>query len=118
MCGAITMKMMRSTSTTSTRGVTLIADVILAGSPIRMDRLRHLEEDVDDLVRRLVHLDVEALEKTGEVVERDDGRDRDEDAERGRDERFRDTARDRRHAAGARGRDAAEGVDDPDDRAE
>ena len=38
-CGAITMKMISSTSTTSTSGVTLMAACILAGSPSRMGHL-------------------------------------------------------------------------------
>src|SRR5947209_18820207 len=37
-CGAITMKMMSSTSTTSTSGVMLMAACILAGSPSRIGR--------------------------------------------------------------------------------
>src|SRR5262245_7731027 len=121
-CGAMTMKMMSSTSTTSTSGVTLIADWIRCALTGRMDRprdrLRSLEQDVHDLGRGLVHLDLEAIELTRELVERYDSRDRDEDAERRRDQRVRDAAGDRGHAAGARGRDALESVDDPDHRAE
>src|SRR5213592_82448 len=43
-CGAITMKMISSTSTTSTSGVMLMAACILAGSPSRMGfRLHRLD---------------------------------------------------------------------------
>src|SRR5438034_2651474 len=76
-CGAITMKMISSTSTTSTSGVTLMTACSLAGSPSRMGRprhfdqrhlalprhdLRHLEQAVHELGRSPVHLDVEILE--------------------------------------------------------
>src|SRR5262245_43286007 len=114
MWGAITMKMMRSTSTTSTSGVTLIADCILAGSPSRMGCPRRPEQDVHDLVRRLIDLHLEPLEDPCEVVEGDDRRDCHEDPKGGRDERLGDAAGDRRHSAGPRGGDAAECVDDPD----
>src|SRR5438309_3292748 len=79
-CGAITMKMISSTSTTSTSGVMLMAACILAGSPSRIGRsplldrhldvlhldhrhlgLRYFEQVVQDLGRSTVHLDVESL---------------------------------------------------------
>src|SRR2546425_10419248 len=100
-CGAITMKMISSTSTTSTSGVTLMFDCILAGSPSCMGRpqhlvlrrsdlrpadLRDLEQEVHQLRRSAVHLDLETLHLPREVVEGDHRRDRDEDAERGRDQ--------------------------------
>src|SRR5262245_59248146 len=134
-CGAITMKMISSTSTTSTNGGMLVAACILAGSAVRIRLLvhghdrhlglrrlpglphhdyRNLEQAVHELGRGPVHLDLELLELAREVVVRDDGRDRDEDAQRGRDQSFGDTSRDRGHAAGPRGRDASEGADDPD----
>src|SRR5712692_519408 len=71
-CGAITMKMISSTSTTSTSGVMLMTACILAGSPSRIGflrhldhrhlDLRHLEQAVHELGRSPVHLDVEILE--------------------------------------------------------
>src|SRR5262249_7494062 len=80
-CGAITMKMISSTSTTSTSGVMLIAACILAGSPSRirgpsvLDRsldvfafdfrhldLRYFEQAVHQLGRSPVHLNVERLD--------------------------------------------------------
>src|SRR5881628_161587 len=93
-CGAITMNMIRSTSTTSTSGVMLMAACILVGSPSRIGRpsllnprldlrhldfrhlgLRYFEQGVHELGGRPVHLDVESLELAREVVECDDGRD-------------------------------------------
>src|SRR3989454_1086540 len=136
-CGAITMNMIRSTSTTSTSGVMLMAACILAGSPSRIGRpslldrylglrhldlrhldLRYFEQAVHELGRSPVHLNVESLYLAREVVEGDDGRDRDEDAQRRRDQRLSDAPRDHRHPAGPRGRDASESVDDPDHGAE
>src|SRR5215468_7509320 len=87
-CGAITMNMIRSTSTTSTSGVMLMEACSLALSPSRICRtpflhlnrdfrrsdLRHLglrnfEQAIHQLGRRPVHLDVERLYLSGEVVE-------------------------------------------------
>src|SRR6478736_335839 len=98
-CGAITMKMISSTSTTSTSGVMLMAACILAGSPSRIGRsslidhrrlnfrlidlkclqLRNFEQAVHELGRSPVHLDMESLDLAREGVEGDDCRDRDED---------------------------------------
>src|SRR5256885_16700906 len=71
-CGAITMKMISSTSTTSTSGVMLMAACILVGSPSRMRHLRlfhlrhvegrHFEQAVYKLGRGPVHLNVEILD--------------------------------------------------------
>src|SRR5262245_48945522 len=99
------MKMISSTSTTSTSGVMLIVACIFAGSPSRLagspscmgrhldlwhlhlrpgildlweDDIRYLEQAVHELRRRPVHLDVEVLEPHRELVERDNGRNRDE----------------------------------------
>ena len=83
------------------------------------DRLRRLlDEVVDQLRRRVVHFDVEVLDAAGQVVVEPDRRDRDDEPERGFDERFRDTGRDRAETARAGGRDALERGDDADDRAE
>src|SRR5581483_1729985 len=81
-CGAITMKMISSTSTTSTSGVILMAACILAGSPSRIGRrpsffdhrrglgvrhidvhgleFRYFEQAVNELSRSPVHLDMES----------------------------------------------------------
>src|SRR6516162_9895216 len=97
--GAITMKMISSTSTTSTSGVMLMAACILDGSPSRIGMsslgeryfeflfrfdvhrfgLGYVEQAVHELGRSPVHLDVETLDLSGEGVERNDGRDSDED---------------------------------------
>src|SRR5690242_13447033 len=100
------MKMISSTSTTSTSGVTLMDACILAPSPsririlLRVHRhlgdpidLRRLEESVHELGCSPIHLDVEIFNPAREVVERSDGRDRDEDAQRRRDQRLGDAAR-------------------------
>src|SRR5262245_64994826 len=127
------MNMINSTSTTSTSGVMLMAACKLADSPSRIGRpslldghldvrhiglrnleLRYFEQAVHELGRSPVHLDVESLYLACEAVEGDDGRDRDEDAQSRRDQRLSDSARDHRHPAGPRGRDAAERIDDSD----
>src|SRR6266480_1115157 len=94
-CGAITMKMIRSTSTTSTSGVMLMAACIRAGSPSRIGRTFLLDR------RRL-----------------DVSRNCDEDTHRRRDQGLSDAARNHRHSAGPCGRDAPESVDDSDHSAE
>src|SRR6476659_1688234 len=73
--GVTTMKMIRSTSTTSTRGVTLMSDLTLPllssiGRPVL------LQEEVDELGGRVGHLDLEPLQTVGEIVERHDRGDR------------------------------------------
>src|SRR4051794_12296065 len=109
--GAITMKMISSTSTTSTSGVMLMAACILDGSPSRISRsplldryfnffhlhyrhldLRYFEQAVHELGRSPVHFNVERLNLSREVIERDDRRDCDEDAEGRRDQGLSDTA--------------------------
>src|SRR3989442_13214655 len=100
-CGAITMKMISSTSTTSTSGVMLMAACILLGSPSRIGRpflfdhprldfshfdvkvleLRYSEQTVHELGRSPIHPDMESLNLAREVVEGDDGRNCDEDTQ-------------------------------------
>src|SRR5687768_2884044 len=159
--GAMSMTMMRSTSMTSTSGVTLMSaltpplapptsiDMAIpsvgagvlgvlgcwgAGSTeIRylstsaprdlrtscVSSLRRLlDEVVHELRRRVVHLDVEVLEPAREVVVEPHGRNRDDQAQRGFNQRFRNTGRDGGQARGSRGADPGERVDDADDRAE
>src|SRR5207245_100847 len=136
--GAMTMKMISSTSTTSTSGVMLMVACILLGSPSRIDRpflfdprrldfshfdvklleLRCFEQTVHELGRSPIHLDMESLNLARKVVEGDDGRNCDEDTQGRRDQGLSDAARNHRHSAGPRGRDASESVDDSDHGAE
>src|SRR5215467_2485696 len=121
-CGAITMKMISSTSTTSTSGVMLMAACNWVVSPSRMrclrlfharhPELRYFEQTVHELGRHPVHLYVESLNLARESVECDDGRDRDENTQGGRHEGLSHTARNYAHSSGPRGRDASESVDD------
>src|SRR5689334_12339631 len=130
--GATSIMMMRSTSMTSTSGVTLmsllipplapprsIAMATSPGSELQTSALRRLlDEVVDELGRRVVHLDVEVLDARGQVVVDPDRRNRDDQTERGLDERFRDADRDGADAGRSARADALERVDDADDRAE
>src|SRR4051812_42385171 len=77
-----------------------------------------LDEVVDELRRRVVHLDVEVFEARGQEVVEPDRRDGDEQTERGLDERFRDTGRYGADTTRAGRRNTGERVDDADDRAE
>src|SRR6266436_1071924 len=137
-CGAITMKMISSTSTTSTSGVMLMVACILPGSPSRIGRpflfdrrrldvemadvkaleLWYFEQAVHELGRSPIHLDLESLHLAREVVEGDDGRNCDEDTQGRRDQGLSDAARNHRHSAGPCGRDAPESVNDSDHGAE
>src|ERR1700745_2868781 len=137
-CGAITMKMISSTSTTSTSGVMLMAACIRAGSPRRIGRtflldrrrldfspfqvkpleLWYFEQAVHELGRSPIHFDMESLKFAREVVKGHDGWNCDEDAQGRRNQGLSDAARNHRHSAGPRGRDAPESVDDSDHGAE
>src|SRR5678815_676509 len=114
------MKMISNTSTTSTSGVTLMAACILELSPSRIRvllrvcgrlgdavDLRRFEEAIHELSGSPIHLNVKILNPAREVVERSDGRDGDDDAQR-----FSDAARNYRHTAGPSGCDVAKSVDD------
>src|SRR4029077_12575763 len=138
-CGAITMKMISSTSTTSTSGVMLMAACIRAGSPSRMGRafsfdlrrldfihfvefkpleLWYFEQAVHELGRSPIHFDMESLKLAREVVKGHDARSGDEDTQGRRAQSLSDAARNHRHSAGSRGRDAPESVNDSDHGAE
>src|SRR6478672_10628869 len=122
--GAMSIMMMSSTSMPSTSGVTLISDLTPPLAPPRSIPIaklsyckwpgtmargsvhrsadgqttqlrRLLDEVVDELRRRVVHLDVEVLDTAGEVVVEPHRRDRHDETERGFDERLGDTGRDR-----------------------
>src|SRR5215510_2637109 len=117
--GVTTMKMISSTRTTSTSGVTLISDFTASAlMTLCMRRLVLLQEEVHELRGGVGHLDLEALEPGREVVERHDRGDRDEEPERGRDQRLGDSGGDRADAAGAGGRHARERLHDAHDRSE
>src|SRR3989338_7947964 len=98
--GATIIMMMSSTSITSTSGVTLMSDfgpsplppacIAIVENPLGGGLL---DEVVDQLGRGVVHLHVEVLEAVRQVVVEPHGRDRDEQPERGLDERFRDADR-------------------------
>src|SRR6185295_3900347 len=123
--GVTTMKMINSTRQTSTNGVTLMSPRTPT-SAIGCCRLANLcissplslHEEVDQLRGGVRHLDLQALDAAGEVVEHPGGRNRDEQAERGGDQRFGDTRGNRADAARAGGGHALERVDDADDGAE
>src|SRR6266496_3040936 len=132
--GVTIMKMMSSTSITSMRGVTLMSALTAARALVadratglrRLLRLEFLREDrpaelrpdaldqvIDQLLRRVGHLDGEEVDLGREVVVQPHGRNRHEEAERGRDQRLGDTGGHRRQgAAAARGRHAGERVHD------
>ena len=100
--GAATMKMMSSTSITSTSGMTLISDSDVEtrrprrrpvfASGVRLMHPSALGEvpfrDVQELEREVVHLRRVDLHLRGEVVVEVDGRNRGEQAERRGDQRF------------------------------
>src|SRR3954465_9132033 len=128
--GATSIMMMSSTSMTSTSGVTLISDLTPPLAPPRsiamvvspypaVDRLRGLlDEIIHELRRGVVHLHVEVLDASAQVVVEPHRRNRDDQTKRRFDERFGNTDRDRADAGRAAGADALERVDDADDRAE
>ena len=77
-----------------------------------------LDEVVDQFARGVVHLHVESFDASGEIVERHNGGDGDEQAERRGDQSFRDTAGDCADARGLLRGDLLEGVQNADDGAE
>src|ERR1700739_4600944 len=118
------MKMISSTSTTSTSGVTVMDAFILELSPSRIRvllrvcgrlsdaiDLRRFEETIHELSGSSIHLNVEVFNPARKVVERGDSRDCDEDAQRRGDQSFGDAARNYRHTAGPSGRDVPKSVD-------
>src|SRR6184192_3488507 len=110
--GVTIMKMISSTSITSISGVTLMSALTAARALVadratglrRLLRLEFLREDraaelrpdaldqiVDQLLRGVRHLDGEEVDLGREVVVEPDRRNGDDETERGRDQRFRDT---------------------------
>src|SRR5512133_2289050 len=126
MRGAVTMKLMRRTSITSTSGVTLISlsvwrpppplDMATALTPGRSEEVA--PDDVEEVVREVGHLAVEDPDLGGEVVVGDDGGDRREEADGRRDERLADGARDGGEVGVPHPVDVVERVHDPPDGAE
>src|ERR1700742_3522639 len=104
--GVTTMKMIRSTKQTSTRGVTLMS---LRTSLTRLSfwclcnilAPLPLHEEVDQLRGGVRHLDLKPLQLVREVVEHPGRRNGDAETEGGGDERLGDTGRDGADAAGA-----------------
>src|SRR5206468_4742397 len=80
--------------------------------------LRYYQQSCYELKPSPIHIDMESHKLPREVVEGYDGRNCDEDTEGRRDQRLCDAARNHRHSAGPRGRDAPESVDDSDHGAE
>ncbi len=74
-----------------------------------------LDKVVNQFARAVIHLDVKRLNLTGEVVERHNGRDRDEQTEGGRYEGLRDTAGDCANTRGLLGCDLLERVQNTND---
>src|SRR5437764_13753408 len=134
------MKMISSTSITSMRGVTLMSALTAARALVadratglrRLLRLEFLGEDrptelrpdaldqvIDQLFRRVRHLDGEEVDLGGEVVVEPHRRNGDDESEGGGDQRLGDTSLYRRErAAAARGRHADERVHDAHHRAQ
>src|SRR5512143_202253 len=119
--GAVTMKMMRRTSMTSTSGVTLISAMTLR-SPARpeeliiamMSPLVDLAlEEVDEFGGEAVDPGVDRPDAGQEVVVGDDGRDGRGQPRRGRNEGFGDAGGHGGQRRVPRRRDAGEGVHDP-----
>src|SRR5271165_1828642 len=140
--GVMTMKMISSTSITSTMGVTLMleftfepssrfANAILqpprcVGSRQCTDALFRLPADgsatlqevVNQLARAVVHFHVEGFHLAGEVVEHHNGRDGDKQSDSCGHQRFRNTAGDGAQTGCLLGRDFLEGVQNADHRAQ
>src|SRR5436309_11297588 len=130
--GAVSMKMSKSTRTTSTSGMTLISARALRVRPAPsppasvliaiLERLRRADQPALDQVRQLerevVHLRGPVADLADEVVVADDGGDGREQTGRGRHQRLRDARRHHGQAGGALSPDGLEGRDDADHRAE
>src|SRR5665648_1053295 len=119
--GAVTMKMMRRTSITSTSGVTLISAMTLR-SPARPEELIIAMasslvdlalEEVDEFGGEAVDPGVDRPDTGQEVVVGDDGRDGRAQPRRGGDEGLGDAGGHGGQRGVSRGGDAREGVHDP-----
>ncbi len=77
-----------------------------------------LDEVVDQFARGVIHLHVESFDTSGEIVERHNGGDGHQQAERRGDQGFGNTAGNRADARSLLRGDLLEGVQNADDRAE
>src|SRR5271165_2349289 len=141
--GVMTMKMISSTSITSTIGVTLMLEFTLdpssrfasaigstspfhrnsavygyAGLRLPADSSATLQEVVNQLARAVVHFHVECFHLAGEVVEHHDGRNRHEQSDGGGHQRFRNTACDRAQTGGLLRRNLLERIQNADHRSQ
>src|SRR6185369_8888145 len=125
--GATTMKMMSSTRTTSTSGVTFMSGRMaptraVLRNPLtphlRAVRFRPSLDRVGELSRRSRERALVACDRVREVIEAENGGNGDREPERRLDERLADARRDRREAARAARCDPLPGRDDADDGAE
>src|SRR3989454_11290538 len=96
--GVTTMKMTRSTRQMSTKGVTLMSELRPPPPPTFIDMLLAtrplpLQEEIDQLRRRVGHLDPEELDLALEIIEHPHRGDGHGQPHRGGDERFGDTGR-------------------------
>ena len=99
---AVSMKMMSSTSTTSTNGVTLISAMRVAAAPAATGFRRHWWRrpsllsaeaalgQVEELEREIVHARAQFADQVAEIVIEDGRRDGGEQADRGGDQRLGD----------------------------
>src|ERR1700752_4586593 len=108
MRGATTMKMMSSTSTTSTSGVTLMSGLTASsGTLLRHSltarsmafALRPVLDAIEKLAGGAVQCALVARDLSGEIVVGEHRRDGDAQPEGGLDERLADAGRDRRETA-------------------
>src|SRR5215831_20118639 len=141
--GVMTMKMISSTSITSTMGVTLMleftfepssrtaipisnylhrtskfGDCDLTELRLPANRSATLQEVVNQLAGAVVHFHVEGFHLAGEVVEHHDGGNRDEQSDGRGHQRFRNTAGDGAQTGGLLRRDFLEGVQNADHRSQ
>src|SRR5215475_13921929 len=115
--GAVIMKMIRSTSMTSTNGVTLIsafsssplpAFIAMAGRPGQRRSAQEVPlDDVEVVLLEGVHLGAQHPDPAREVVVRHHGRDRGDQADRGREQRLGDVRADGGERGGGGPRRAA-----------
>src|SRR5512138_888334 len=116
--GAVTMKMMRRTSMTSTSGVTLMSARWSKGSPLclwnAMERLGEIPlRQVDELEREVLHSGALLADLSHEVVVEDERRNRSGETGGRVDEGLRDSGCDRRDRRRAGRADRAERLHDP-----
>src|SRR5580658_9697783 len=120
------MKMISSTRTTSTNGVTLISaigarprDRLPPDSEAGVNAIALASEtppdQVHELERKVVHTRAHLFERIAEVVVEDRRRDSGEETDGGRDQCFRDAGSDGFQTGAPRGAQILERADDPND---